>query len=1002
MNDDQEFPALKTFRQIEALLFSENMNISGSLKGFLKSINQALDNIGFTDEYVRQQTQYFAKDKAKDFEIEDRGATVSKVIKDIIWGMIELDDTTVSLLDTPILQRLRYIKQNGFTYLVYPPASHARFEHSLGVFAVASKYIESINASASRTERFAKDLTPQRISPKLALDIKHAALMHDIGHFPFSHVLEAIYESAPLEFKFGSSTVRDFEICFMDKLRDSKSHLSERLSVALILSPRFKKFYTALRRDKDAYLRIACLISGTPLDSNTPGYSQLISGAVDCDKVDYLLRDSFMCNVPVAIDKARLFLNSALVECSRKTTLKKLADRGVINLARADLDKSALILVLNSSGVDTIEEVAFARATLYERVYRHSVTRNAERILAVAISEAAKKEKKWINVFESFELGDDTLLESLQKAKASTPLKLSAKLRRRSMPKRAFAFSPDFYTPIVPYISIFSGISDGEIETQYYHEVISKDPFHAIVEDLKERSPIFLSNKNHTEIEHKITLKATRIRSLLRANEQQRIPTGNAPDIFFIPLPDHSSTPTSCAIVTREGELESSGDYSRAPQLISAKEIGRSVGFVTCDQKWAEIVFLAAQEVLYDYFGNDVIRLDLPIQFDYSDAPDDGPLRERTINVGAIKRFYVPEDLATRRCRLNKNRLASYRRALSEAGYYGSRPRLSTPVIRTAEISKLVSRYKDFSGQHGWNVTEESLLAFIGQFPHNLRDDAKELIRNLNFLNRHKTGDLLRNSTKEIFDELANSEQTKIHIVPLAGTSGHVAMELLKQEFRKELKHSHINLSHSIHETLGVASRGDNVIFIDDNIGSGTQFSAQLRSWTGTLTSARNQKVRIEKGIELSALDKNRRELFEQLNIWLATCVGTNESERRVMDNLEKSKIMFRGIRFGAALSYKDSKSEKSQTEWSPSNQLIEFLRQVGAECIRHARGLSKIAKSCMADSLGYGNYEGQTVTLWNVPTSTYTALWCPGMVEGEPWFPLFIRRGYVEDLIIA
>jgi HD superfamily phosphohydrolase len=111
--------------------------------------------------------------------------------------MIELDSASVILLDTPILQRLRHIKQNGFTYLVYPPASHVRFEHSIGVFAVASRYITSINASVLKPALLSKGLSPEPITPKLALDIKHAAMLHDVGHLPFSHVLETIFEGRP-------------------------------------------------------------------------------------------------------------------------------------------------------------------------------------------------------------------------------------------------------------------------------------------------------------------------------------------------------------------------------------------------------------------------------------------------------------------------------------------------------------------------------------------------------------------------------------------------------------------------------------------------------------------------------------------------------------------------------------------------------------------------------------------------------------------------------------
>ena len=144
----------------------------------------------------------------------------------------------------------------------------------------------------------------------------------------------------------------------MSRLKDQKSRLSEKLGIAILLSPRFKNFYTSLRQDEWAYLRVACLVSGAPLSVNIPGHSQLISGAVDCDKVDYLLRDSAMCNVPVAIDQARLFLNSALIEC-RGEKVRKLSKKGVFSLS-TDLENPATTLGLNSSGVDTIEEVAFA------------------------------------------------------------------------------------------------------------------------------------------------------------------------------------------------------------------------------------------------------------------------------------------------------------------------------------------------------------------------------------------------------------------------------------------------------------------------------------------------------------------------------------------------------------------------------------------------------------------------------------------------------------------
>lgn len=992
MNDNTVFPALDVFREIERALF-EDSTLPFALSDFRDGLNAALDRVGFTENYLKTEVVKLNTRKESSEDIERQGSSVSKVVKDIIWGMIELDRTTVAILDTPILQRLRYVRQNGFTYLVYPAASHVRMEHSLGVLAVVSKYIASINASAVQESRFAPGLVAKSMPQTLALDLKHAAILHDIGHFPLSHVLETIFESDPTRFKIGGVLIRDFEICIMSRLKDLKSRLSEKLSIAIILSPRFREFYTALRKDPWAYLRVACLVSGTPLSINTPGYSQLISGAVDCDKVDYLLRDSAMCNVPVAIDQARLFLNSALIECGGDT-VRKLSEKGVLSLS-TDLKHPALTLVLNSSGVDTIEEVAFARATLYERVYRHPVTRNAERILSVAICDAASNgdvSEGWQEALQSFTATDDTFIDRLLKSRSMLAAQLTWNLRRRQLPKRAFAFSPDFYAPIVPYVSVFSNLSPSEAASTYYHEVTSKDPFHEIVQSLKERSDVFRSNARHHDLEDRIVTEARRIAVKLRELSAE-VPS-EGPNVFFVPLPDHSSTPTSCAIVTHEGELESSGDYSRAAQLV----IGRSVGFVTCDPKWAEIVFLAAQAVLYDYFGNDVGQMDLNLHFESPDDEDGGDVvRPNVLRLKAVKRFYIAEDLAVRRCRLDRRVLTSHRSNLSRAGYYDSKPRLAEGERLTPGIEQIAGKFREFSGQHGWRVTPETLRQFLNQFPPRYRDDAKTLLGSFNFLNRATASKLLWEAIATTVVKIREGKAAKsIHVVPLAGTSAHMMLELSKQENRQQLRSLGLHDRRSIHETLGIAKPGDAIIFVDDNVSSGTQFSAQLLRWIGLQKDSPDDAVRREDGIESFELEPNAKLLLSGLEIRLATCVGKSGSEAFVRKNLEiaSGSLDFCGLSFGKELTMASSSSLESNFR--------EFLARVGTECMRSARDMAAADDDCRSKALGYGNSEGRTVTLWNVPTSTITAFWCPGIVDGEPWFPLFIRRGYADKLVVA
>ncbi|MDD1696198.1 MAG: HD domain-containing protein, partial [Methanoregula sp.] len=98
-----------------------------------------------------------------------------KIIKDPVHGYVEVEDFALALLDSPALQRLRYIKQLGFSFLVYPGANHTRFEHSLGTMFLSD--VASRRFGLSDDERTL---------------VVAAALLHDIGHGPFSHASEPL------------------------------------------------------------------------------------------------------------------------------------------------------------------------------------------------------------------------------------------------------------------------------------------------------------------------------------------------------------------------------------------------------------------------------------------------------------------------------------------------------------------------------------------------------------------------------------------------------------------------------------------------------------------------------------------------------------------------------------------------------------------------------------------------------------------------------------------
>jgi HD superfamily phosphohydrolase len=105
---------------------------------------------------------------------------MEKILNDPVHGHISLDPITLQIIDTPQFQRLRFLKQLGSAYYVFPGASHNRFEHSIGVCHLASEMISSIRSKQPELN----------ISDSDVKCIKVAALCHDLGHGPFSHIFD--------------------------------------------------------------------------------------------------------------------------------------------------------------------------------------------------------------------------------------------------------------------------------------------------------------------------------------------------------------------------------------------------------------------------------------------------------------------------------------------------------------------------------------------------------------------------------------------------------------------------------------------------------------------------------------------------------------------------------------------------------------------------------------------------------------------------------------------
>ncbi|HVD04530.1 MAG TPA: HD domain-containing protein, partial [Gemmatimonadaceae bacterium] len=213
-----------------------------------------------------------------------------EIIRDPLWNNIRIDETAMRLVDSTPFQRLRYVRQLGLAHLVYPGATHTRFEHALGAHHLARITLQLLG------ERGALD----GIDPGECAIVRAAALLHDIGHYPFSHALEEI--GAPHHEEVARPLVTSGE-------------LGGRLRRSL---------------GDEAPERIMALIRG---ESASP-LQGLISGSIDLDKIDYLKRDAFMCGVPYGeIDVDRL-LNAM--------TVVRDPERGALTIGVSEKALSAL------------------------------------------------------------------------------------------------------------------------------------------------------------------------------------------------------------------------------------------------------------------------------------------------------------------------------------------------------------------------------------------------------------------------------------------------------------------------------------------------------------------------------------------------------------------------------------------------------------------------------------------------------------------------------------
>ena len=243
----------------------------------------------------------------------------------------------------------------------------------------------------------------------------------------------------------------------------------------------------------------------------------------------------------------------------------------------------------------------------------------------------------------------------------------------------------------------------------------------------------------------------------------------------------------------------------------------------------------------------------------------------------------------------------------------------------------------------------------------------------------------------------------KGYIVALSPNSGNFVRMLVEQELRDRLMEMGWSIGKSIREVFGKAQQEEDLILCDDNIVSGSQAECQFLAWFNIPRDEWEPNQRSEHGIEDDALDERDLNLLRSMHLGIAVCRGSEAASDRLGPRLQSLGIgNFHGVY---------SAGDVTPENVDLSDPLKTFLGNVGRDVLAYCRygasgGASSLSAEertdCEGNSLGYSNAGGLLSTVYNVPVSTLTCLWCPGLFNGDPWMPLLIRRGYLQHLVLA
>lgn len=859
----------------------------------------------------------------------------SKEFNDTVWGTVTLQPHEVVVLDSPLLQRLRRIRQLGVVHFVYPGANHTRFEHSLGVCHQVSELANSINIHGDGQ----KGAEGALLTDKWVDTLRLAGLCHDIGHGVMSHVIEnALKDDIECD---------DLLISFQRYLnKPSKPQLSEMAAYFMMRSHAMAELLEAAcnmssTKKYDASLpsNIARIIVGKSVDSKLPLLHELISGPFDADKLDYMPRDARMCGVPVVTDVVRLIQKLRAVTVPSHKLPTELQD-GIQHE-----NSGHLVLGIARSGASALDEVSLGRALMFDKIYRHHKVRAVEAMVASVIAEVGSLIESRLPMLplaisdEEFLDLDLPKLRSLAgKSYAAAPLEVAAdilcRLRDRRLYARCFAFAQT-----MPF-DAYRNDDDQRFANERFirdmtDEQETREEF--VVEVIRQVEMIAAKVGRESDLDE---YPHRRLDSYIRVDPPTSSGRGSEADQSRAYLVDEAANLSKVEKVRSENR-----GWSDA--YINAKD----VGFIFAPTEIADMVHIAAEvaaRVTYD--------LRMPRQM----------------------QAYA---------KLGGDKVEDLRRTLASAGFYSNLPRDLAPepdlfkLVQTqhklTEIATKLSGYMgptDISAPQfvSPSLNEDRIRDWVVQYPDDCMEMALDVARGVRMLSRDGTISAL----KAFIDK--HQDFSPASVVPLgdpkdgASIVGYHVGDITK------------SLGCELRSRDSALAQDDlPIIFVDDIVGRG---SSSISIFEAMLGYSPTTKLNEERQYNLT---ESQIERLKSKKIAVVFTVGLIDGEQNLRERLKELGLDAVVYVHDYDIPTVQDVLTREGHDASAIAKFQETSKTIGMALLQSEGPDDRAPER----AFGYGNEGRLLVSSYNTPTITLTTLWKTGKVDGVAWRALLPRR---------